>query len=377
MTNIEKWNLIVNGYRDLYTSLESRLQNEWEMYCTELFGYKKLLHEVDAQRHLTVGAGGAIIPDIILRIDGKDIFDIELKQYNFSFQETFQTQLISYLNQTHLSVGMIVCDKIYLYYYEYATVTINKIEILFKENNPDGIALMEMLTKETFSLQKIRDFILKKVQREKNILEIKQSLTSENVKAIVKGKLLEQYIESDIDSVLDALMFKMVSLSSIVEEPPISGTPLSGDILSMIRNWCEIKRQKGEIGFQSCFSTKKYTRFTTENFDKIIPCQSEFKSGWNNGHFYFYEIVYYNGRLKMQISFSNLNAPKSIRAIYKRIMEVTRKSPQKENWQWWTIFSSKTFVCDGEISETKLFNELDRQFGQLQEEVLRLLKDLQ
>ena len=79
----------------------------------------------------------------------------------------------------------------------------------------------------------------------------------------------------------------------------------------------------------------------------------------------------------MQISFSNLNAPKSIRAIYKRIMEVTRKSPQKENWQWWTIFSSKTFVCDGEISETKLFNELDRQFGQLQEEVLRLLKDLQ
>ena len=79
MTSIEKWNLIVDEHQRLYSSLEEEVQNAWEMYCAELFGYKKLLHEIDAQRHLSVGAGGAIIPDIILRVDGKDIFDIELK----------------------------------------------------------------------------------------------------------------------------------------------------------------------------------------------------------------------------------------------------------------------------------------------------------
>ena len=83
MTSTEKWNLIVDNYKHLYSSLESKLQTEWEMYCAELLGYKKLLHEIDSQKHLSVGSGGSIIPDIILRINQKDIFDIELKQYIF------------------------------------------------------------------------------------------------------------------------------------------------------------------------------------------------------------------------------------------------------------------------------------------------------
>ena len=74
MTREGKWNLIVEKYQQLYSSLESKIQTEWEMYCSDLFGYRKLFDEIDAQRHLSVGSGNAIIPDIILCVDKKDIF---------------------------------------------------------------------------------------------------------------------------------------------------------------------------------------------------------------------------------------------------------------------------------------------------------------
>ena len=75
MTNTEKWNLIVEEYQQLSSSLETKIQSEWEMYCARLFGFEK--HEINSQRHLSVGSGGAIIPDIILRVNNKDILDIE------------------------------------------------------------------------------------------------------------------------------------------------------------------------------------------------------------------------------------------------------------------------------------------------------------
>ena len=193
MTSKEKWNLIVDGYQRLSSSLETKIQTEWEMYCAELFGYKKLLHEIDSQRHLSVGSGGSIIPDIILRTDNKDIFDIELKQYSLPFAQTFENQLISYLNQTHLSVGMIVCNKIYLYYYEYSSVTIEKIEISFVKDSEDGIALMDLMSKETFSPDRIKAYIDQKHMHEKSINEIKQQLASDWIKELVKLKLSEKY----------------------------------------------------------------------------------------------------------------------------------------------------------------------------------------
>ena len=104
MTGAEKWNLIVDEHQRLYSSLEEEEQNAWETYCAELFGYKKLLHEIDAQRHLSVGSGRAIIPDIILRVNNKDIFNIELKQYSLSFQDSFYHDLrfVLILNESAL-----------------------------------------------------------------------------------------------------------------------------------------------------------------------------------------------------------------------------------------------------------------------------------
>lgn len=387
MTNTEKWNLIVEGYQQLYSSLETKIQSEWEMYCAELFGFKKLLHEIDSQRHLSVGSGGAIIPDIILRVNNKDIFDIELKQYSLPFHESFESQLISYLNQTHLSVGMVVCNKIYLYHYEYSTISVNKIEIPFEKDNQDGIALMDMLAKETFSAEKIRNYILKKKQHEQSISEIKHQLMDKDwIKETVKSKLLEKYSEADIDHVLSDFTFNATSKFNIpmqhydthVESSKAThiDTISDLDISPIIREWCKTKMQEGELIFLYNNSVKKYTRFTTSDLNEILPYQNDVKSGWKNGHFYTYEIENYSGKFKMFVSFSNVNTPKPIQDVFKQIMIATGKAPQKSNWEWWRIFTTSSFSYDTSTTQETIFKALDSQFTTIRARVEALLKKL-
>ena len=42
----ENWNLIVREYRENFQKLEENVQNIWEIYCSEIFGYKKVLKEI-------------------------------------------------------------------------------------------------------------------------------------------------------------------------------------------------------------------------------------------------------------------------------------------------------------------------------------------
>ena len=386
MTSAEKWNLIVDGYKQLYTSLESKIQVEWEMYCAELLGYKKLLHEIDSQRHLSVGSGGSIIPDIILRVDQKDIFDIELKQYTLPFSETFENQLISYLNQTHLSIGMVVCNKIYLYYYEYATVTINKIEIPFEKDNSDGISLIELLSKETFSEGKIKDYVLGKLQHKKVLEEIKKQLNNEWFKAVVKEKLMEKFAEVDVDNVLCDYSFKVNQISKspalttmpspIAPTAPVSVNTSNYDVLPLIHKWCADKHEKGELIFLQNHSNKKYIRFTTPDLDEIIPYQNGCKSGWNNGHYYTYEIIRYDGKFKIWVSFSNVNTPVKIKNVYDQIPQAIGIRPKNEDWRWWGIFSTKPFSYSNITEPEVIYKELDLQFEQIRANVAMMIRNL-
>ena len=387
MTSAEKWNLIVDGYNRLYSKPEAQVQAEWEMYCTDLFEYKKILHEIDSQRHVTIGSGGAIIPDIILRTNGTDIFDIELKQYSLMFNETFETQLISYLSLTHLSVGMIVCSKIYLYYYEYLTKSINKNVIPFEVDNPDGIALMEMLTKDTFSADRIREYILEKKRHEKSVEEIRKSITADWIKETVRAKLLEQYSEAAVDDALIGCSFKFLSstppTAPISPIPPVPPQPLHPRhpvdeltvyVSSVVQQWCQTKMQEGEINFLQDLSTVPFKRFTTDDMDENLPYQNGLKSGWRSGHFYTYEVHIHKGKFRMQVAFSNKNAPEQIRQVFSQILQAVGKRPRNENWEWFCPFTTKNFSYNEKTTQDEIISVLEQQFTQIRASVRRMLE---
>lgn len=383
MTSTEKWNFVVKEYTELYSSLESKIQEKWDLYCTDLFGFRKLFNEMVAQKHLSVGANNTLIPDIILRINNEDVFDIELKQYSLPFDNSFQKQLISYLNQTHISVGMIVCNKIYLYCYDYATITINKIEIPFEENNPDGIKLMGLLDRDSFDSEKIKNFVLEKNKHENDKLEIKQTLTSDWIKEVVKEKLLNTYCESDINSVLNDICFNIVSsVKTLHTFTPMQNASMEVrnsynndiDVLSIIRSWCQEKAKLQEIIFPNDFSNKKHTRFQTPDLDKFIPYQPNCKNGWGIGRYYAYEIENDSNKFRFKLVFNNQNTPSSLKNVFSNFISLLPNKPQKTNWEFWMLFSTKSFYYNSQTTAQDIYGALESQYKEIRKFVLDLIK---
>lgn len=213
----EKWGLIVKRYHLLYKNREGDIQKEWESYCSEFFNYKRTSNEIDSFRSIQIGSTERVIPDIILKIGNKDIIDIELKQYCLSFDNKFEKQLKSYLKLLNLSVGLIVCSKIYLCWLEYKEDKVHKIEIPFVESNEDGIELMGLLCKETFSEEKVKEFI----KRKENVQEIKKSIDDN----LIKTLLIDYFTNKNYadDEILQALGEINISVSALTPEPPGPG----------------------------------------------------------------------------------------------------------------------------------------------------------
>lgn len=198
------WNLIVKDYKENYNQPERVVQGLWENYCTTYFRYNK--NEIDAQRTIHIGSGMRTIPDIIIIQDNKDLLDIELKQYNYSFNDEMEKQLISYMDLLHLSIGVLVCKKLYLYVYDYAQKKIMRVAIDFVENNSDGIRFIELFTRQNFSQKTIETFITQKnnelAQIKEIQSEIQEGVTSEFLLDLLKDWFRADYGKEVLDKAL-------------------------------------------------------------------------------------------------------------------------------------------------------------------------------
>lgn len=198
----EYWNHIVSEYTTNQYAQESTIQALWENYFSEIFNYKKIYKEIDSQRIITIGVGQRAIPDIILRRNDLDIVDVELKKYSLSFSDDMEKQLISYMNQLHISVGLLICQKIYIYVYDYAGNKIKKLEISFKKNDPDGIKFIELFQKGNFSKDAIEEFIDSKQDFWKNVERIKFDIHEELVLKLLSEYFKKEYINSEVETAL-------------------------------------------------------------------------------------------------------------------------------------------------------------------------------
>ncbi len=221
MDSLTKWNYIVERYSLLYNSQESAIQKEWENYFSELFDYKKLFGEIDSQRSIVIGAGQRVIPDIILRKSGKDLIDIELKQYNLVFDSKMEEQLKSYLKLLNLSIGVIICNKIIFCYFDYSANKLYKVVIDFVKDNRDGAVFIDLLTKSVFDENTIKDFIRKKLETKQRITEIQNKVNEELISNILKDYLREQYTEEEINIALKDYEVKIVKNSMEFNTPTV------------------------------------------------------------------------------------------------------------------------------------------------------------
>lgn len=276
MNSREKWNRIVDFHKKYFRSPESTIQSVWENVFVEILGYSRLEGEVERHRSIYLGSTERVIPDVIVKNNDNDLFVVELKQHNLPFSPAMEGQLFSYLKQLRDNIGVLVCDKLYLYNYEYAKKDNEqlKIEIPFTEDNTDGIKFVEIFSKGCFTPKKVKDFVLEKNRFMINVKTISQELTLPLIMELITQKFAVKYSSEEIQTALNSIEISLKGRHTIVptQKMPVRPEPIETtyqpiDTVSTIR--------------------KSDAILALRNAGVSIPKQCTFASLNKNGRYYW------------------------------------------------------------------------------------------
>lgn len=192
------WNEIVSEYNDNLNCKEEIVQKTWEVLFKLCFGYSK--SDIDSQRSVKMGVMTKRA-DIVIKNDTEDLFVVELKRHTL---HDGQAQLFSYLNQLKIDLGILVCDNLYIYDYDFTAKedSYSVLEIPFKQDNPNGSRFIELFSKDNFDKQKIKDFIKESNQKKNSETEIKNELSVNLITELLKNHFSEKYPAVDVEKIL-------------------------------------------------------------------------------------------------------------------------------------------------------------------------------
>ena len=149
------------------------------------------------------------------------------------------------------------------------------------------------------------------------------------------------------------------------------------ELAEIFRKWAREKTNEGVIRLNPDKSTKSYTRFTTDEMSAVLPEDGIF-GGWNCNNHYFFEIVI-GTQVRdfwMQFVISSLNMTEEMKLVAERINEISPSKQQKQNWQWRTHLSTRKVKVEEELSEEKIFDQLDKLLKELKTGEAQILEKL-
>ena len=149
----------------------------------------------------------------------------------------------------------------------------------------------------------------------------------------------------------------------------------SSQLADTLQAWAIMMADKGELEYVAEKSTKTYTRFKTKIMSEILPDADSAKSGWGTSNYYFYEIRNIDGNeFFIQLAVSSRDIPSDLREVCERINKFSPSRLQRDNWQWRTHFSSKHVKVEGELSEDRVFEQLNKRFEEVKAFEQKLLE---
>ena len=239
MTIVEKWNLLISHVQRKSFAKETEVQQLWENIFADadLFGYSRFNGEIDSQRTIHIGSYDRTVPDIIIResINKRDLFVVELKQYSSIFDIKYKEQLFSYMRLLRLNIGVLICNKIYVFVLDHDDNE-KSMEITFTKDNPDGCKFVELFSKMNYSENSVRKFIEKNKELKSHVQEIQANLQPHSVIDIIKSHLSSNYSEEEIEIALKNIQItiKIAGLSSIAPSSGGLGLKLPGRSFSSL-----------------------------------------------------------------------------------------------------------------------------------------------
>lgn len=138
------------------------------------------------------------------------------------------------------------------------------------------------------------------------------------------------------------------------------------EVANILKAWAIKKTEDGEIEVVLDKCSKTYVSFKTKTMSEILLDSEEANSGWNTKNHYFYEIRNNEGKgFLVYLTLSSRNLTDEQREICDKINEYFPARQQKANWQWRTPFSTKQVKIDEELSEDKIFEQLDKRLEEI------------
>lgn len=225
--------------------------------------------------------------------------------------------------------------------------------------SPDGIESSDPDHWFSMSYQDVLD-IIENARKKIKILPYAELLI-DNYTEIIRRDIVEDEKLAQICAEIYSKHQKALDL--IFENKP----DRAFETACILKEWAVNKTKKGELEVDLNKCAKRLIRFKTKLMSELFPDHEKDLSGWNTRNPYFYEI--YNGDngfiIKFVVSAKNLS-PELKELCHNINNHLSTKAKKiKKDWQWVTLFSTKTSKFDEEISEDKIYEQLDKRFEEV------------
>ena len=213
----ENWLEIVSALRPYFenNSTEDSYQREIES-CLQILGWKRFNRTMMSQCTLPIGNSNSIRLDILLRKDEMNVLPIEVKRPSNMCSERQELQLMSYMRQLRVNVGLYIGEKIRLYYDnpEDSMDAVCVFSAKIDGEDANGAKLCELLNYAAFEKDAFEAFCKQEyesMQTRRNLHQLFSEYFSEengatNLQTLIKEKFLaDGYDELSIEEATESL----------------------------------------------------------------------------------------------------------------------------------------------------------------------------
>lgn len=225
----ENWLEIVSMLRPHFDrdSTEDLYQEGVER-CLQILGWKRFNNSMQVQYSLPIGNNNFMRIDILLGKNGINVLPIEIKRPSNVCNSRQESQLLSYMRQLRLNVGLYIGEEIRVYYdnpedsLDAICVFSSKIE----DSNVNGEKLCNLLYYSNFDKEVFESFCkdeYDKIQTKMNIQSrISEFLSPEhyqkNIQSLIRQKFIDEGFDgSSIDDILKDIEISVNNVSTMTK----------------------------------------------------------------------------------------------------------------------------------------------------------------
>lgn len=216
----EKWNQFIYPLlEDKKNGVEEAKYHKTIEYQLQLLGWTLYKKEIWHKLNIPIGNNGCIQPDILITKDGENQFVIEVKHPQHIQIAKDRDQLVSYMRQLKLEIGIYIGEHIEIFYDKPKSENaVSVLTIPLELDKKRGERFVELFSRERFSQETIIQFCeerIKEMRHQESLNKIKEDLlgqAQQKITECVKMYLIEKYgntfSENDIVDMLETIEFK-------------------------------------------------------------------------------------------------------------------------------------------------------------------------